>query len=240
MTTHLRAAERRKALDEILAAARIIPVLTIQDAAHAVPLAHALMAGGLRVLEITLRTPAAAAAAASIMRAVPEAVVGLGTVLSGRDLETARNLGVSFALSPGSTPELLDAAASINLPFVPGIATASELMAALARGFDTVKFFPAVPAGGVAALKALAGPFADVRFCPTGGIAEGNLAEWLALPNVASVGGSWLAPASDIEAGNWTAITRRAWQAVAQSSAAGSNSTAVSQSNSTPIKPPFS
>ena len=126
------------------------------------------VAGGLAALEITLRTAAAPAAAAAIAKAVPEAIVGLGTVLTREDLETARNLGARFALSPGATPELLDAAAAGELPFIPGIQTSSEIMAALARGFDVVKFFPAVPAGGIAALKALAGPFPQMRFCPTG------------------------------------------------------------------------
>ena len=136
---------------------------------------------GSRLLEITLRTPAGRDAAAAIIADVPEAVVGIGTVLTPQDLARSRDLGARFALSPGATPELLDAAAGSDLPFMPGVATASELMAALARGFDTVKFFPAVPAGGIAALKALAGPFPQARFCPTGGVSEDNAAEWLAL-----------------------------------------------------------
>jgi len=176
----------------------------------AVPLARALVAGGLAVLEITLRTAAAPAAAVAIAKAVPDAIVGLGTVITGEDLEAARDLGARFALSPGATPELLEAAAAGELPFIPGIQTSSELMAAMARGFDVVKFFPAGPAGGIAALKALAGPFPQMRFCPTGGIGESNFADWLALGNVVSVGGSWLAPASDIRAGDWAAITARA------------------------------
>ena len=152
---------------------------------------------------------------------MPEAIVGIGTVLTPQDLETARGLGARFAVSPGATPELLDAAARGELPFVPGVATASEVMAALARGFEVVKFFPAIPAGGIAALKALAGPFPQVRFCPTGGIGEATLADWLKLPNVASVGGSWLATAADIRSGNWPAITARARRAVEMAHQAG-------------------
>jgi 2-dehydro-3-deoxyphosphogluconate aldolase/(4S)-4-hydroxy-2-oxoglutarate aldolase len=209
-TATVRSAE----LDGILRAAPVIPVLTIEREDHSVPLARALVAGGLAALEVTLRTPAAAAAAHAIGRAVPGAIVGIGTVLTPQDLEAARGLGARFAVSPGATAELLDAAARSELPFVPGVQTASELMAALARGFEVVKFFPAVPAGGIAALKALAGPFPQVRFCPTGGIGEEALSEWLKLPNVASVGGSWLAPAADIRAGNWPAITARAQRAL--------------------------
>jgi len=204
----------RAQLQEVLAASPIIPVMTIERAEDAVPLARALAAGGLRALEITLRTPAAPAAAAAIVKAVPEAIVGIGTVVLPQDLETARGLGARFAVSPGATPDLLDAAAEGELPFLPGIQTGSELMAALAHGFEAVKFFPAVPAGGIAALNALAGPFPQVRFCPTGGIGEDNFLDWLKLPNVASVGGSWLAPTADIRAGNWPAITTRARRAV--------------------------
>jgi 2-dehydro-3-deoxyphosphogluconate aldolase/(4S)-4-hydroxy-2-oxoglutarate aldolase len=208
------AAVRRAELNGILRAAPVIPVLTIEREADGVPLARALVAGGLAALEITLRTPAAPAAARAIGTAVPEAIVGIGTVLTPQDLEAARGLGASFAVSPGATPELLDAAARGDLPFVPGVETASELMAAITRGFEVVKFFPAVPAGGIAALKALAGPFPQVRFCPTGGIGEETLADWLKLPNVVSVGGSWLAPAADIRAGNWPAVTARAQRAL--------------------------
>lgn len=212
--TSARAEMRRQRLDAILRVAPVIPVITIERVEDAVPLAHALRAGGLKAIEITLRTPAAPAAAAAIARDVPGMIVGLGTVLSPGDLETARALGAGFALSPGATPDLLDAAAEGDLPFIPGVQTASELMAALARGFDVVKFFPAVPAGGIAALRALAGPFAQARFCPTGGIGEDNFMDWLALGNVPAVGGSWLAPAADIRAGRWDAIAARAQAAV--------------------------
>ena len=207
---------RRTKLDDLLRVAPLIPVITIERATDAVPLARALVAGGLQALEITLRTPAAPAAAAAIAKEVPEAILGLGTVLTVQDLERARALNARFALSPGATPEVLDAAAERDLPFIPGVQTASELMAALARGFDVVKFFPAGPAGGIAALRALAAPFPQVRFCPTGGVGADNFTDWLALPNVASVGGSWLAPSSEIRAGDWAAITARAHAAMAR------------------------
>lgn len=213
---------RQVRLAELLASTRLIPVITVERVEDAVPLGRALVAGGLRLLEITLRTPAAPEAARRIADEVPEAVVGIGTVLTARDLERCREIGARFALSPGATPELLDAAASGDLPFMPGVATASELMTALARGFDTVKFFPAVPAGGTAALKALGGPFPQARFCPTGGVGEGNAAEWLALPNVVAVGGSWLTPADDIRAGRWDSITDRARTALARIAPAAS------------------
>jgi 2-dehydro-3-deoxyphosphogluconate aldolase/(4S)-4-hydroxy-2-oxoglutarate aldolase len=190
-------------------------VLTIDDVGHAVPLAQALVAGGVATLEVTLRTPAGAKAAEAILAAVPEAVVGLGTVMSARDLDLARDLGVRFAFSPGATPDLLDAAARAGIAFVPGIGTASELMAAVARGFGVVKLFPAAQLGGIGTLKALGGPFPEARFCPTGGIGEAELRDYLALPNVLAVGGSWLAPAADVQAGRWDAITERARRAMA-------------------------
>ena len=193
-------------LAALLSLGRVIPVITVDRLADAVPLARALVAGGIRLLEVTLRTPAGMDAAAAIMAHVPGAVVGVGTVLTPADLERAVTIGARFALSPGATPALLDAAAAAPIPFLPGIATASELMAAMARGFRTVKFFPATAGGGIPALRALAGPFPAARFCPTGGISAANAAEWLALPNVAAVGGSWLTPAADIAAGRWDAI----------------------------------
>jgi 2-dehydro-3-deoxyphosphogluconate aldolase/(4S)-4-hydroxy-2-oxoglutarate aldolase len=188
-------------------AARVIPVLTIERLEDAVPLARALVAGGVRVLEVTLRTPVAIPAAKAIMANVPEAIVGIGTILNAEDLARVQALGVEFGISPGATPDLLRAAAAGGLPFVPGIATASELMQALAHGFKLVKFFPAEQSGGIKALRALAGPFPDVRFCPTGGIGEANAASWLAEPNVVAVGGSWLCPAADIRSGNWAGIS---------------------------------
>ena len=201
-------------IDDLLRAARLVAVLTIERVADAVPVAQALVAGGVRTLEITLRTPAGAAAAEAIVAAVPEAVVGLGTVLAVADLQLVQRLRLPFAFSPGATPELLDAARDMGVPFVPGIATASELIAALARGFRTVKLFPAAQLGGPATLRALGGPFPHVRFNPTGGITAANMAEYLDLPNVVAVGGSWLAPPPDVAAGQWGAITARAEQAI--------------------------
>ncbi|HKM64538.1 MAG TPA: bifunctional 4-hydroxy-2-oxoglutarate aldolase/2-dehydro-3-deoxy-phosphogluconate aldolase [Acidisphaera sp.] len=199
---------------ELLRAARLIPVLTIERVDRAVPLARALVAGGVRTLEITLRTAAGADAAAAIKAEVADAIVGLGTVVTRRDLKLAKRLDLPFAFSPGATPELLDAAADLGVPFVPGVGTASEIIAAMARGFTTVKLFPAEQVGGIGALKAFGGPFPDVRFNPTGGVSEHNMADYLALPNVVAVGGSWLAPLADIEAGNWDAITARARSAM--------------------------
>jgi 2-dehydro-3-deoxyphosphogluconate aldolase/(4S)-4-hydroxy-2-oxoglutarate aldolase len=194
-------------LAALFKSARVIPVLTIERLEDAVPLAKALVAGGVRVLEVTLRTPVAIEAAEAIMADVPEAIVGIGTILNAGDLARAEALGVKFGISPGATPDLLKAAAASGLPFAPGIATASELMQALAHGFNFVKFFPAEQSGGIKALRALAGPFPDARFCPTGGIGQANAAEWLNEPNVVAVGGSWICPAADIRSGNWAGIT---------------------------------
>jgi 2-dehydro-3-deoxyphosphogluconate aldolase/(4S)-4-hydroxy-2-oxoglutarate aldolase len=201
------ATPRQEKLAALFRQATIIPVLTIERLEDAVPLAKALVAGGVRTLEVTLRTPLAIEAAKAIMTEVPDAIVGIGTILNADDLARAKSLGARFGISPGATPELLTAAAKSDLPFAPGIATASELMAALAAGFDLVKFFPAEQAGGIKALRALAGPFPNVLVCPTGGIGEANVAVWLAEPNVVAVGGSWLCPAADIGSGNWAGIT---------------------------------
>jgi len=198
---------KQEKLAGLFRSARVIPVIAIERLADAVPLARALVAGGVRVLEVTLRTEVAMEAAKAIMAEVPEAIVGIGTILNADDLSRAQALGVHFGISPGATPELLRAAAASTLPFAPGIATASELMQALAHGFDMVKFFPAEQAGGIKALRALAGPFADARFCPTGGIGEANAAQWLSEPNVVAVGGSWLCPAAEIRSGNWAGIS---------------------------------
>jgi 2-dehydro-3-deoxyphosphogluconate aldolase/(4S)-4-hydroxy-2-oxoglutarate aldolase len=198
---------KQQSLASLFRAAHVIPVLTIERLADAVPLARALVAGGVRVLEVTLRTPVAIEAAKAIMSEVSEAIVGIGTILNAGDLARAQALGARFGISPGVTPELLRAAAESELPLAPGIATASELMLALAHGFNLVKFFPAEQSGGIAALRALAGPFPDVRFCPTGGIGHANAQAWLNEPNVVAVGGSWLCPAAEIRAGNWAGIT---------------------------------
>lgn len=187
--------------------ARVIPVLTIERLEDAVPLARALVAGGVRTLEVTLRTPVAIEAARAMIAEVPEAIVGIGTIVSAADLSQAERLGARFGVSPGATPELLRAAAQSELPFAPGVATASELMQALAHGFELVKFFPAEQAGGIKGLRALGGPFPQARFCPTGGIGDANAASWLAEPNVVAVGGSWLCPPAEVRAGNWSGIT---------------------------------
>jgi len=194
-------------LAALFKAATVIPVLTIERREDAVPLARALVAGGVRTLEVTLRTPVAIEAAKAMISEVPEAVVGIGTILNPADLARAEALGVKFGISPGMTPDLLKAASDSALPFAPGIATASELMMALAHGFDLAKFFPAEQAGGIKGLRALGGPFPNVRFCPTGGVGEANAATWLAEPNVLAVGGSWLCPPAEVRAGNWAGIT---------------------------------
>lgn len=208
---------------DLLHAARLVAVLTIERVEHAVPLARALVAGGVRTLEITLRTEAGADAAAAAKEGVPEAVVGLGTIIRPAHLELTKRLGLPFAFSPGATPELLDAARELGVPFVPGIGTASELIAAIDRGFTTVKLFPAEQVGGVGAIKALSGPFPSVQFNPTGGVNEANLRTYLALPNVVAVGGSWLASATEIAAGQWDAITARAAKAMALVRGEGTN-----------------
>lgn len=201
------ATSKQEKLAALFKQAVVIPVLTIERLEDAIPLARALVAGGVRVLEITLRTGVAIEAAKAVIAEVPDAIVGIGTILNADDLARAEAVGAKFGISPGATPDLLDAAAASWLPFAPGIATASELMLALARGFDLVKFFPAEQSGGIKTLRALAGPFPDARFCPTGGIGEVNAASWLDEPNVVAVGGSWLCPAAEIKSGNWAGIT---------------------------------
>ena len=171
------------------------------------PLARALVAGGVRVLEVTLRTPVAVDAAKAMIAEVPDAVVGIGTILNGDDLARATALGAKFGISPGATPELLKAAAASDLPFAPGIATASELMQALAAGFDLVKFFPGRAGRRYQGTSRAGRAVPEHRVCPTGGIGEANAATWLAEPNVVAVGGSWLCPAADIRSGNWAGIT---------------------------------
>ncbi len=200
---------------EILAASPVMPVIVIDEPASAVPLARALVAGGIRVLEVTLRTAAALDAIRAIVAEVPEALVGVGTIVSPADLEAARAAGARFGVSPGANAELLAAARDSCLPFLPGVMTPSDVVAAVAAGFDTLKLFPARQAGGVGMLKALGGPFPQLRFCPTGGIDLASAPEFLALPNVACVGGSWLTPADKVKAGDWAAITRLAADAAA-------------------------
>jgi len=202
-------------IEDILSLAPVMPVVTIDDPATAVPLARALAAGGLRAIEVTLRTPAALEAIAAIAREVPECVLGVGTVLSERDLHAAARAGAKFAVSPGSTPALLDAATPGPLPYLPAIATAGELMAAMERGYSVFKFFPAAYAGGPGALAALAGPFPGARFCPTGGIDLGSAPSWLGLSNVLCVGGSWVTPRDAVAAGDYARIEGLARDAAA-------------------------
>lgn len=192
----------------------VIPVIVIDQVDDAVPLAEALVAGGVKVLEVTLRTSAGLPAIAAIARAVPGAIVGAGTVRSVAELQAARDAGAAFAVSPGFSPAIGQASRELGVPLLPGVATASEVMAAQAQGFDFLKLFPAVPVGGLALLKALAGPFPDVAFCPTGGLTPQNAAEFLALPNVLVCGGSWLTPASLMAQRDWAAITALARQTV--------------------------
>jgi len=197
----------------------VIPVIVIDDAADAVPLARALVEGGVRVLEVTLRTPAALAAIAAIAREVPDAIVGAGTVCSAADARAALDAGAQFAVSPGYTADLGAACRRIGLALLPGAVTASEVMVAMADGLQFVKFFPAEAAGGVALLKSLAGPFPGMRFCPTGGLTPANAPAYLALPNVVVCGGSWLTPADALRAGDWARITQLARAACALRSA---------------------
>lgn len=207
---------QQQALETILQRAPVIPVLTIRRIEDAVPLAGALVAGGLPVIEITLRTDVALTAVEACRRHVPEAVVGVGSVIRVEDFRRAEAAGAQFAVSPGLTIPLAEAGATSGLPFLPGIATASELMHALSYGFRHLKFFPAESAGGTAALRSFAGPFADVRFCPTGGIHEGNANDYLRLANVICIGGSWMASEEDIRNGAWNTVAARARRASQQ------------------------
>jgi len=200
---------------EIMQDAPVIPVIVLNNVAHAVPMAQALVAGGVRVLEVTLRTPQGLASIEAIARAVPEAIVGAGTVRSAGDAQACANAGARFVVSPGYTSALGRACQELRLPLLPGVATSGEIMAAQADGLNELKFFPAVQAGGSAMLKAWQGPFGDVRFCPTGGISPGNAAEFLALKNVVCVGGSWLVPVEAMEQGDWSRITALAREAEA-------------------------
>ena len=202
---------------EVMRQGPVVPVMVIHQLEHAVPLARALMAGGIRVLEITLRTPASMAAIRAISREVPGAIVGAGTVTSGEELDAVAAAGAVFAISPGLTVELLDAANRGPIPLIPGIATISELMTGMARGYDHFKFFPAEAAGGVRMVQAIAGPFPRITFCPTGGITSSNYREYLALDNVACVGGSWVAPQGAMDQGDWARITALAREAVERS-----------------------
>ena len=198
---------------QLVAFGPVIPVIVLQRVEDAVPMARALVAGGVRVLEVTLRTQAALACMAAIARDVPEAIVGAGTLRSAADVRAARDVGCQFGVSPGYAAALGAACRDVGLPLLPGVATAGEVMAANADGLSFLKFFPATAAGGVPMLKALAGPFPDVVFCPTGGITAESAPQFLALASVKVCGGSWLTPADAIEAGDWTRITALARQA---------------------------
>ena len=202
-------------IERILRLSPVMPVVIIEEAEVAPELARAFVRGGIRVVEITLRTPAALAAVEAIARQVPEIAVGAGTVLSAEDLRSAASAGATFAISPGATPALLSAAVSSPIPYLPAVATASELMQALAHGHHCFKFFPAGPAGGTAMLKALGGPFPQARFCPTGGITQDSVKSYLDLPNVLCAGGSWLSPADAVAARDWKRIEALASRAAA-------------------------
>ncbi len=207
-------------LTSVLSATPVIPVLVIDSTGTALPLARALVAGGLSVLEITLRTPAALDVIRAIAGEVEGAVVGAGTVLTPAQYEESERAGARFVVSPGASDALLAAAAASPVPFLPGSATASEVMRLLERGYRCLKFFPAEPAGGVAYLKALASPLPEARFCPTGGIDADRARAYLSLPNVLCVGGSWVAPGDAVAAGDWPRITRLARAAAALGSPA--------------------
>lgn len=194
---------------------RLVPVVMIHDYRHAVPLARALRDGGIGAIEITLRTPAAWDAATAIRAEVPGIALGIGTITSPAQMERATRLGAAFAVSPGSTPALRAAARMQGIEYLPGVTTVSEIMAAREDGFTTLKFFPAETAGGIPALRGFVPLFDDVSFCPTGGISENNLRDYLALSNVAAVGGSWLAPPKLMEAGDWAGITALAARGLA-------------------------
>ncbi len=191
---------------DIVALAPVIPVLTVTELAHAVPLARALVAGGLRVLEVTLRTPIGLGVVEAMRKAVPEAVVGVGTLTRAVDFAAADRAGAQFGVTPGLTAELAAAARGARFPLLPGVMTPTELIAARNQGFTVLKLFPAQQAGGIGMLKAMGAPFPEVSFCPTGGITRATAAEYLALPNVVCVGGSWLAPRELLSAGDWAGI----------------------------------
>ncbi len=199
---------------EVFAQGPVVPVLVVKNVEHAVPMAEALMEGGIKVLEVTLRTPAALDVISEIATKVPDAVIGAGTVTNPTQLQQVIDAGAKFAISPGLTERLLVAGAESDVALIPGIASISELMLGLDLGYTHFKFFPAEASGGVKALKAISGPFPDVVFCPTGGISPANYNDYLSLPNIRCVGGSWLVPEDALESGDWKRITELAKQAV--------------------------
>lgn len=200
---------------DVLALAPVIPVLVVEKLEHAAPLAKALYAGGLKVLEITLRTDAALKVIEAMRVAVPDAVIGAGTLVQPEDFKRAAGAGAQFAVTPGLTPQLAEAARTVSFPLLPGIVTPGEIIQALHFGYDTLKFFPAQQAGGIPMLQAFAGPFANVAFCPTGGISRESAPTFLKLRNVLCVGGSWVAPAALVQAGDWAGIEALARDAAA-------------------------
>ena len=200
---------------EVMRTGPVIPVIAIDDLAHAVPLAKALVAGGVRVLEVTLRTAVGLDAIRAIAREVPDAIVGVGTLTRPEEFAKAQEAGARFGVSPGLTPSMIDAAHKTGLPLLPGVFTPSDVIAARLAGFQQLKLFPAQQAGGIGMLKALGGPFPEVMFCPTGGVSAENAPDFLALPNVACVGGSWLVPKAAVVAGDWGKITALAKEASA-------------------------
>ncbi|KQT54656.1 keto-deoxy-phosphogluconate aldolase [Aureimonas sp. Leaf454] len=212
-------AQNSEALLTVLRAQPVMPVVAVDSASEAVSLARALAKGGLKAIEITLRTPSALEAIRAVASEVPETIVGAGTVLNPRQFEQALEAGSKFVVSPGTTVELLDAAKDAPVPLLPGAATPSELMAMLEEGYSVLKFFPAEQLGGIAYLKALAPVFPGIIFCPTGGVSMANVRDYLALPNIVCVGGSWVAPKAAVAAGNFDEITRLAAEAVALRSA---------------------
>ncbi|MCP8896115.1 2-dehydro-3-deoxy-phosphogluconate aldolase [Shinella daejeonensis] len=207
--------EKNARLLSVLKLQPVVPVLVVEDAASAVPLARALVAGGLKAIEITLRTPAALEAIRAVANEVEGAVAGAGTVLNAAQFEAAIEAGSQFVVSPGTTQELIDAAADSEVPLLPGAATASEVMGLREEGYEVMKFFPAEQAGGAAYLKSLSSPLAGTLFCPTGGISLSNARDYLSLPNVVCVGGSWVAPKDLVAKGDWAAVTRLAAEAAA-------------------------
>ena len=195
--------------------ARVVPVIVISHVDQAVPMAQALLAGGMDVMEITLRHSAGLSAIEAVAKAVPQMHVGAGTVTRAQEMQQVKDAGARFALSPGMSDALVQAAMDCQMPFVPGVMTPSEVMRARDHGFGLMKLFPAAQAGGLGMLKALGGPLGDVQFCPTGGVTPENMADYLKLPNVAMVGGSWLTPADAVAQGDWARITRLAKEALA-------------------------
>ncbi|MFF4091990.1 bifunctional 4-hydroxy-2-oxoglutarate aldolase/2-dehydro-3-deoxy-phosphogluconate aldolase [Streptomyces nigra] len=200
-------------MTSVLDLAPVVPVVVVDDPSDAVPLARALVAGGLRAIEVTLRTPGALDAIRAVADAVPEAVVGAGTVLTPEQVTRSVEAGARFLVSPGWTDSLLDAMRASGVPYLPGVSTASEVLALLERGVRELKFFPAEAAGGTAYLRSLYGPLPQVRFCPTGGIGPGSAPDYLALPNVACVGGSWMLPADAVAARDWARVETLAREA---------------------------